>query len=457
MTMKSLFKSASAAIAVVALGAGFASAQGCDITELSSATGELYLEAQNALVVDQNPAAALAGINKLKALPLNCYEEGAVLSLSAQVKIQQDDYLGAVSDLITSYNKGYVPPENRLTTLKTIYQIYFQEDKFREGLDYSKKWMAAGGRPTRDEMWTFVGVYSRLNDYAGALPWAEKVYAADGRNADDTVTNSLLFFYDKTNQPAKKAALIEKLLEKDPGKRLYWDAISGDYQRAGNDAKAFEVQKAMYLGGILKTEEELERIVQFYNLLDAPYQAARVLEKEMNRGRISKNYENLELLANLYQVAREHEKAIPVITEAANLSSTGAMFERLGRSYVDLKQWAKAEQALTQALSKGGLKDRGFAWVQIGQSRYERDDREGAREAFRQANNRGGRGWLSFMQSEEDTAKALVVFEARAKVIELSNEKESCEQLKVLGEQSEACLTVDDRIKEAEANLAKVL
>jgi len=120
MTFKTILKGAGAAIAALAFGASAAVAQTCDIAELSSATGQLYLEAQNALVVDDNPAAALAGINKLRALDLNCYEEGAVLGLSAQVKLQTEDYQGAINDLRTSLDKGYIPAANRLVTLKTL-------------------------------------------------------------------------------------------------------------------------------------------------------------------------------------------------------------------------------------------------------------------------------------------------------------------------------------------------
>lgn len=457
MTFKTLLKCASAAITVMAFALAPASAQVCEITELSAKTGELYLQAQNALVVDNNPAAALAGINKLRALPLNCYEEGAVLGLSAQVKLQQEDYIGAIADLRTSLDKGYIAADNRAAVLKTIYLIYFQENKLSEGLNFAQQWISAGGRPTRDEKWSFAVANNNINNFTAAIPWAEQVFETDGRNADDSVTNFLIFLYDKTNQKAKKAALIERLLERDPTKRIYWDAIAGDYQTAGDDAKAFEIQKAMYLGGILQKEEEIERIVQFYNLLDAPYQAARILEKEMNAGRITKNYTNLELLVNLYQVAREHEKAIPVITEAAKLSTNGAMFERLGRSYADLQKWAESEAALTQALNKGGVKDPGLAWVQIGQSRYERSDRAGAREAFRKANNSGGRGWLAFMDSEEATQKALVVFEAQNILQEIKNEEKVCEKLIVLGNAPESCTTIATRLEEAQSALDAVL
>lgn len=457
MHFRTLLKATGAAITMLAFGATSAAAQTCDIAELSSKVGEKYLEAQNELFVNENPAAALAGINSLRSQPLNCYEEGAVLGLSAQIKLQQQDYVGAISDLTTSLNKGYIPAENRAAVTKTIYQLYFQENKLREGMDYAKRWLALGGQPTRDEKWTFASVYNNLGDFNAALPWAEQVFATDGRNAAESVTNFLIFLYDKTNQPAKKAALIEKLLEQNPTKRLYWDAIAGDYSRAGDDAKAFEVQKAMYLGDILTKETEIERIVQFYNLLDAPFQAARVLEKEMNRGRITKNYENLELLANLYQVSREHEKAIPVIRQAAAINNNGAMYERLGRSYADLQKWAEAETALTSALNAGGLKDPGLAWVQIGQSRFERDDRAGAREAFRKANSAAGRGWLGFMDAEEQTAKALKVFEARSIVQELENEAKACERLKVLGDEPESCTSLPTRLEEAQAKLQAIL
>lgn len=443
-----------AAVSVLAMGAGAAAAQGCDIVEFGSENGALYLEAENEMLANDDIPAALAALNRLRANDLNCYEEGAALGLSANIKIANDDYLGAATDLRTSLDKGYVTGDAAKNLLRSLYQIYFSEDQYEEGLQFVQRWLDAGGAPNRDEKWTYAVVYNNLERYAEALPWAEQVFATDGDDAASVVYDFLILLYDKTGQPAKKAALLETLLARDPTNRRLWDAVSGDYARADNYRKAFEVQKAMYLGGILTTEEELERVVQFYNQFDVPYQAGRILEKEMNAGRITKSYDNLELLANLYQVAREHERAIPVIREAAALSSNGAMYERLGRSHADLQQWQESEDALVRALDAGGLKDRGLAWVQIGQSRYERDDRAGAREAFRNANDRAGRSWLGFMDSEEQTAKALVVFEASNKVQEIENEDKVCKKLQVLGDAPETCTSLQTRLEEAQATLA---
>ncbi|MEM9670407.1 MAG: hypothetical protein AAF950_15910 [Pseudomonadota bacterium] len=452
MSLKSVLQVATAAATFLAIGIGTATAQGCEIAEFGSGNGQLYLDAENELTINDNPAAALIKLNELKAQELNCYEEGAALGLSAQIKIAQDDYLGAAKDLETSLNKGYIQGENRTPIMLSLSQIYFAEDQLQTGLKWMNQWMAAGGQPNRDQMWTLAAVYNKLEDNTEALKWAERVFEIDGPNANRQVYDFLIFLYDANGQLAKKAQLLEVLLERNPNDRQLWDAIAGDYFKADDQRKAFEVQKAMYLGGILAKEDEIMRVVNFYNSFDVPFEAAQLLEKEMNAGRIDKNFEKLELLANLYQVAREHERAIPVIQQAAAINNSGEMYERLGRSYADLQEWDKAEDALSKALDTGGVKDRGLAWVQIGQSRYEREDRPGAREAFRRANNRGGRGWLAFMDSEEATAKALRVFELDTVRREISNEKKACDQLIVLGGDNlpEGCADVKDRLNDAE-------
>ena len=378
------------------------------------------------------------------------------MRLGAAIKIETNDYEGAVADLITAIDRGYIPPDQQKTTFYNISQIYLSTDNKIKALEYMDKWMAAGGEPNRSQKWTLAVLYQQMDRFPEALVWAERVLADDGPNAERQVYDFLIFLYDKTGNFAKKAELLELLLARDPSDRQLWDAIAGDYFRGGQDRKAFEVQKAMYLGGILQTEDELMRVVNFYNSFDVPFSAAKILEKEMNAGRISKTYQRLELLANLYQVAREFDKAIPVIEEAAELAPDGKMYERLGRSFSELQQWADAEDALIKAINKGGLANAGLAWVLVGQSRYERDERAGAREAFRNANNRGGRGWIDFMAAEDNTAKALVIFEAQNEVSDYKKEKERCKDLEVIGNAPETCLTVDERLAAAEERLAEL-
>ncbi|WP_300376969.1 hypothetical protein [Henriciella sp.] len=460
MGLRPILKGAVIAGAMSFLGAGAAIAQAadCEETQFGSEAGEVYLKAETELLQNENPQAALQQINKLQNMELNCYEQGAVLKLGAAIKIKNGDYAGAANDLEAAIDQGYVSGDQRAKTYYQIFQIYLSQNDLNKALEYSQKWIDAGGDPDRDDMWRFAVIHQKLQNNQEALRWAERVFEIDGSDAEREVYDFLIYLYDETGQRAKKAQLLEQLLARNPNERKLWDAIAGDYFAANEERKAFEVQKAMYLGGILQEEEELMRIVNFYNRFNVPYHGARVLEKEMNAGRISKTYDRMELLANLYQVAREFEKAIPVIEEAAQMRNSGEMYERLGRSYAELQQWAETEQALSKALNTGGVENRGLAWVLIGQSRYERDDRAGAREAFRNANNRGGRGWLQFMNSEEQTEAALVRFEAQSLVQDTLREQERCERLAVLGEGNapEECATVDERLAEAQEELEAI-
>lgn len=456
MALKSLFKGAALACALAAFGAAPALAQGCDTTEFSSQAGQLYLQAENELIVNENAQAALTALNQLRQQELNCYEEGAVLRLSAAIKVQTNDYAGAVRDLETAIQRGYVPQSEIANTYYNIAQLHMQEENTAEALTYMTRWIQAGGQPTRDQKWQLAVLNHRADNNREALRWAEDVFRTDGPNAERQVYDFLIFLYDETGQLQKKAELLEVLLTRNPGERRLWDAIAGDYFQAGNQRRAFEVQKAMYLSGLLTSSDEIMRVVNFYNQFDVPFQAAKILEKEINAGRIEGTYQNLELLANLYQVAREFERAIPVIERAAGMRNSGEMYERLGRSYAELKDWEATENALTRALNAGGLSDPGTARVLIGQSRYERGDITGAIEAFRIANNNGGRGWLAFIESERNTARALECFQLQAPMIELGNEREACRQLTAFSDEQlpPGCRTVDERLEEARATFS---
>ena len=453
--MKHIMKGVASIAIMASIGVGSAAAQACEETQFSSTNAENYLKAETELIVNDNPQAALVALQALKSQVLNCYEEGAALRLGAAIKIQTDDLEGAVADLLTAIDRGYIPETELKTTYYNISQIYLSGDDKSKSLEYFNLWMEQGGVPDRNQSWTLAVLYQQMDRFPESLNWAEKVLEADGPGADRSVYDFLIFLYDKTGDFAKKAELLELLLARDPSDRRLWDAIAGDYFRGGQDRKAFEVQKAMYLAGLLQTEDELMRIVNFYNTFDVPYASAKILEKEMNAGRISRSYQRLELLANLYQVAREFDRAIPVIEQAAQMAPDGKMYERLGRSYSELQNWAEAEDALIKAIDKGGLANAGLAWVLVGQSRYERDDRSGARQAFRNANNRGGRGWLDFMTAEDNTAIALARFEIFNEVSDYKKEKERCKDMAVIGDVSENCDTVDERLAESEERLAE--
>ncbi|MEO9968840.1 MAG: hypothetical protein ABJG15_03250 [Hyphomonadaceae bacterium] len=203
-------------MAIWLAGASSGIAQTCAITELGPEIGEIYLQAQKELVVNDNPSAAIAGLNTLQAKTLNCYEEGAVLGLSAQIKLRQENYLGAAVDLRTSLDKGYIPVTDRPRTLKALSQIYFAENQYDDGLKFMNEWIVAGGQPSRDEMWTLATVYTIQEGFGEAVPWAEQVLEIDGADADRKVYDLLEHLYGETDQIEKRASLLKLQRENAP-------------------------------------------------------------------------------------------------------------------------------------------------------------------------------------------------------------------------------------------------
>ena len=442
-------------------GVGSAQAQqACEATEFGSDAGQVYLNAETELIQNDNAAAALQQLNQLRNMELNCYERGAMLRLSAAVKIDQGDTPGAIRDLEEAINVGAITGDQVGQTYYNIAQLHLQSENIQQAKNYMDRWLATGARPTRDQNWQLAVIHQQLDDFTGALPYAERVLAADGDDASRQVIDFLIFLYDRTGDRAKKAELLQRLLRSDPNDRMVWDAIAGDYFQGNQERRAFEVYKAMYLAGLLSEEQEIMRVVNFYNQFNVPFEAARILEMEMNRGRVSKTFERLELLATLYQVAREFDRALPVIREAAQMSPDGKMFERLGRSLFELGEYADAIDAYQSAIDRGNLSEPGYARVMIGQALYELDRKDEARDFFNEATRfsdgrQGARGWISFLDSEERTARALVIFNLQTRLQGLNNEKESCESLRVLGNNlPEGCGTVDDRITEVRDELS---
>ena len=60
------------------------------------------------------------------------------------------------------------------------------------------------------------------------------------------------------------------------------------------------------------------------------------------------------------------------------------------------------------------------------------------------------------MAAEDNTARALVLFEAQNEVNDYKKEKERCKDLEVIGNAPESCLTVDERLAGAEDALREL-
>lgn len=372
---------------------------------------------------DQNQA-ALAELNKLIAErgdKMKAFDKATTYELRGSVKAGLDDYRGALKDFQVALDTGALPPERNNQLRYFIAQLYFQLEDYQSAIKGLQEWIrqatAAGVKVDCNAYYLLAAAYTQVNppSFQQARGPAEQALACL-TEPKKGYYDLLNLVYSELNDNAKRAQLLERMINYWPGERSYWTQLSGLYSTMSRDGEAFSVLEVAYRAGLLKTESEILTLVQYYSFYDNPYRGAKLLEREMDAGTVKKNVKNLTLLSQLWSQSREHKRAIPVLQEASKLSDTGELSYRLGQVLVADEQYKAAEAALGTALRKGGMdaKQTGDCQLLLGTAIFaqagpgDQATRRRAREAFTRATNypnvsTSARQWVAYIDAINKT------------------------------------------------------
>jgi hypothetical protein len=340
---------------------------------------------------------ALQKLNDLIASKPNmkAYDKSTTYQMRGSIKVQLDDYQGALRDFQASLDANGLPPNQNNQLRYFIAQIQFQLENYQAAIQGLNAWIAAAraeGVPVdANAYYLLAAAYTQITppNWRSAVGPAEQAIAArtEPKKSDHDLLNLI---YSELNDNSKRGPLLEKMINLWPNERSYWVQLSGFYSQNGKDQEAFSVLEVAYRAGLLSRESELITLINYYSFFDNPFRGARMMEREMEAGRIARNVKNLTLLSQLWSQAREHKRAIPVLRSAAQASGDGELFYRLGQVLLADEQYVEADRALTQAINKGGLNAQktGDAWLLIGTARFSAakpedcNQRSRARQAF---------------------------------------------------------------------------
>jgi tetratricopeptide (TPR) repeat protein len=379
--------------------------------------GEIVVAANEKLIVE--PAdyrGAMADLDRAMASRgISPYELGVVLFMRGGVKYQLEDIPGALADWNRALNEGELNQTERLSIMYNVGQLYLAEGNYREAVNRLEEWLRLGGVANDGVHLNLVAAYVELGELRSALGHARQAYEKASPRAKRHY-DTLDYLYGELDMPAERAAILSEAVAILPQERRYWLAIAQLHAAAGREQRSFEINKIMYLNGMLTTESEIMRVVDYYSYYEVPYRGARILEREMNAGRVERTQRNYEKLARLYRQSNEFDRAIPALESAARMAPDGELFQTLGEAYYAEARLSEAVGALTQAINKGGLDRTGDVWIVIGNARYENGDREGAIDAFTQgerfaSSRETAREWRQFVEGEIAAARNRRQFE----------------------------------------------
>jgi len=430
---------------------------------LSTSAGEAIIAAQEALAAEPpDNKTAIAVLTKLLEKPkLTPYERAISLQIRGGAYYAEGNIKGTIKDWEAAIATGAFNQSEIDSLTPNIGQLYIAEGQYVKGATILENWLRNGGKANDRIHLMIAQSWLQADEYRKALPHAEAAFrmANPKKKKHFDILN---YIYHELKMPAKQAALLEEEVSIWPDDKKIWRAIASLKQQANKSREAFEVNKIMYLNGMLQKERELLALAQYYSYYEVPYRGASILEREMNAGRVSKSKKNLELLANMWRQAREYDRAIPILTAAANIAADGSLYEKLGEAYYAEEQYDKAEKAFRKAIAKG-IKKPGNAYVLIANSLYERDKPRAAIKEFQKAaeypySRKTAKGWIRFIRGEFEVARKQAEFKNKVKLDECKNQLDrkkrmGAEFLEGVGEISKECVTI--LAKEEERQKAK--
>jgi tetratricopeptide (TPR) repeat protein len=389
---------------------------------------------------------ALNKLNEAIAITdLNAYERSTIYQMQGSSYYELNNYGGAIQAFENAISAGGLLPNEAEGLRVNIAQLLIGNGQFARGAQMLEDYLRRGGQEKPKYVEYIMQAWVQAENYSRALPWAEKWF----RNASPKERRHfdlLNFLYNTLGMPAKQADIVKQMINRWPEDKTLWDAWASMLANGGREQEAFEVNKMLYLGGALNSEQDLMKVVQYYSFYDMPYQAAEILEREIKNGRISRGSDKLVQLSNLFRQAREYKRAIPILEEAAASSGTAKLYADLGEALYNEGQCQKAETAFKEAINRGY--DAGKSWMLIATCRYETTQdmaplsckmsdeeldaapisrtRAAAIDAFNQVPSRSrengnAKKWISFIKSERAT------FDRRC-AVEIQIKEETCFQ-----------------------------
>ncbi|MBL1430933.1 MAG: tetratricopeptide repeat protein [Robiginitomaculum sp.] len=402
---------------------------------LSAKVGEIILAAQELLQAEpaQN-GAAIVELNKaLTRDDLSPYERSIAYQMRGQARYGNKDVPGTIADWEAAIATGALLKGEVDALLPNIGQLWISEEQYVKGATVLERWIAGGGKPNSRIHMMIASAWAQVDQFRKALTHAEAGFRL--ANPKEKKHFDLLnYLYNTLKMYGKQANLLEKQVSIWPGDKQTWRSIASLKAQANKSKEAFEINKIMYLNGMLTTEQELLSLSQYYSYYEVPYRGAKILEREMNAGRVSKSKKNLKTLSEMWRQAREYDKAIPVLTQAAQASDDGSLFVNLGEAYLAENRYAEAVSALRKGLTKGGVKKPGNVYLLIADALYKQDQPRKALVEFEKAKNysysrKSSDGWMKFIHNSFEVERNKIKFRKAVKLDECKNQEDRLKRM----------------------------
>jgi tetratricopeptide (TPR) repeat protein len=383
-----------------------------DLSEVSN-----FLQPPEDSTDKPSPTKALEVLNRMTRGidKLNPYETALLYQFTAYAYYGNEDYPRARQNfeklLAQSPN---IPVTMEAATVKTVAQLYQQEENYKKALELMLKWTDYVSEISPDEHYLFAALYYQLGDTNNALlniNEAVRAQEAAGKIPSESWYTFQRGIYFEREDYKNGVVVVEKLVRHYP-KASYWRQLSQIYGLLNREKDKLGALEAAYVMGGVTAERELIVLASYFLEAEVPYKAAKVLDKGINKDKsIEPTAKNLELLANSWRAAAEYKKSLVEMEKAAQKSEEGDLLYTLATLYSSNDRYKDAVRVGKQALTRK-VRRPDQVHLTVGGAHLELGEFDEAVKAFKEAakderSKRLADQWTNYAQREKARIAAL--------------------------------------------------
>jgi len=190
--------------------------------------------------------------------------------------------------------------------------------------------------------------------------------------------------YFELEEMDKVKEVLERLVV-EWSKKEYWTQLSAFYGQGKQEEEQMAAYQTAYHEGFLEKSNEYVQMAQLYLSVEAPYEAAKLLQKAMDEDKLDKEVKNWKLLSQSWFLAQYDDNAIIALREAAKLSDDGELDIRLARSLSNIADFKGCVNSAKVAIEKGDLKRLDDSYITLGMCQFEVAMYEDSKASFASA------------------------------------------------------------------------
>jgi len=291
-------------------------------------------------------------------------------------------------------------------SLKLLGDMQMQTKDYEGALKAYYAWMDFSGESDGQTYIKIANAYFSLKQLDKVIEPADKAIAAFGDKPNQNPYILKLQSYYERKMYKETIKVSETVLQLFPENKQWWTQLPMFYLLVEDYDKAGQTLDLAYKLGHLDKEGQIKTLASLYSQGDAPFKAAKLLEKHIASGLIKRDDKNIATLANAWHSAQHIGKAAGYYGELAKMTSNAKHYRKQGMLLKQDEQFAKAIVAFDKALELG-VKKEGNIHASIAESYFYLEKYKKAYAAIQKAMKdpsarRSAKSWKSFIV---DTAR----------------------------------------------------